>query len=110
MAKKRKNEVIRIDLSSKADLKVIPSTEEEIRELQQELENMYVSIQERMEEHEAHWKDYVAVLLKEDKEHDAAINASYYIEKYDNMVKNKNQNNIKSLLERYYKLLSEDCN
>lgn len=108
MAKKKKKEIVMVDMSARLNIKVIESTEEESIQLQKELEEMELSIQRKMQRYECEIRELFMSSWDDDIVSSRKRDSDYFISTYENIYKNCNNDHIKNRLKKISLLISEN--
>lgn len=108
MAKRiKKQEVHYIDMSSRLHIKIVESTIEEENELQEDLDELQRAIEERMRQYEESVKRLIMEACTEPIIDTTEEKANYFIEKYKEQFKNRNQDNVQNRFKQYQKYIDK---
>lgn len=105
MEKKRKKEV-KINMEGKVRIKITSCTEEEIREINKDIQEIDSAINRRMIEYEIYIKKMIQEALYEEIITITENDSSYFISEYHDIVKDRNIDNIKNRLKNYQLFLA----
>lgn len=108
MIKKRKNKATMIDMSSRKNVKIVPATQEEIILMHKELEEVSTAVEKRMERYESDIRELFISVSHEEIITVTEDDASYFISKYEDMIKNRNSKNISNRIKQYQFFLEEN--
>lgn len=99
MAKKKKKKVVMIDMTSRLNIKIVESTEEEHLLLQRDLDEMEINIQKRMQRYEEEIRELIlsvenSKIIPIDKR-----DSEYFISTYEKVFANRNADHIKNRIK-----------
>ena len=101
MQKKRKHKIHMVDMSGRLNLEIFPATIEEEEIFRLELTEIEISVEKRMSLYEKNLKEMIISVMSEPIVTTTEQDSLYFIEKYEEFIKNRNSNNIKNRLEQY---------
>lgn len=111
MYKKNKKPKKMIDMTARLNIKIVPATQAEITTLDKELNEMSSNIENIMLEYENRLNKSIDSMFLNDLtfEKYEGKDSSYFISKYDDMLKKRNKDHIQNRLEHYMNYLENHC-
>lgn len=94
-------------MSSRLHIKIVESTIEEENELQEDLDELQRAIEERMRQYEESVKRLIMEARTEPIIDTTEEKANYFIEKYKEQFKNRNQDNVQNRFKQYQKYIDK---